>query len=340
MFPEKQLLMAHMAAQRVRILRECIGVDGPSFVNTRIYGDWTPANLLAHLGEYDDFYAGMVRDALAGSITEKGVDYSAIRDHLLRERVGTWSLEQSIEFMMNARAHFVEAFALVEADSLKKGYRFNWKFGGKTGRSVGRISTWAKWRATHDAGHWVDLKDWRKRVVVDGFAAGDKVMLRAALEAASADFLASAALVPASERETRPVCGHWALKDVAGHLADCDQYFLNAVYIIIGEPSESLGWDEDEQVQNDRMAEARKDQSWEKVWDDCMSARSALMTELDYMGQEMLAEPYGGGEVSYPTAYHAFWSALEHYLDHAAVLRKELKVKVPKVLLSFKGPYA
>lgn len=336
MFSEKQLLLAHMAAQRARILRECLSVDGPTFVNTRIYGDWTPANLLAHLGEYDEFYAGMVRDALAGRITEQGVDYSAIRDHLLRERVGTWSLEQSVEFMMESRAHFVEAFALVEGDSLKKGYRFNWKFGGKTGRSVGRIGTWAKWRATHDAGHWIDLKDWRQKLTIDSFSGGDRIVLKAALEAARSDFMTTATLVTEAERDTRTVCGDWTLKDVVGHLADWDQHSLRGIHLIIGEPVEPLDWDEDDEVQNARMVEARKKQSWDQVWKDFVDVRAELMSQLDYLNEEMLSEPYGGGDISQRSAYHVFWTALEHDLDHAASTRRQLAVRLPKTLMTFK----
>jgi hypothetical protein len=253
--------------------------------------------------------------------------------------VGSWSLEQSVDFLMKARARFLEVFATVDEGALKKGHRFNWKFGGKTGRSVGRISTWARWRATHDAGHWSDLKLWRKNLTINPFSGGDKTVLKATLEAARADVLASAALVTQSERDTRPVCGVWTLKDVVGHLADCDKLYLHHVHIIIGEPVEPLDWDEDEDVQNARMVEARKGQSWDAVWDDFTAIRAELLTQLDYLSEEMLSEPYGGGESPYPTAYHVYWSALEHDLDHAAGLRRELKVKVPKVLLSFKGPY-
>jgi hypothetical protein len=336
MFLEKDLLTAHMAAQRARILLECIGVDESTFMNTRIYGDWTPANLLAHLGEYDDCYAGMVRDALAGRITEQGVDYSAIRDHLLRERVGTWSLEQSVQLLMDARARFLEAFAQADDSTLNKGYRFGWKFGNKTGRSLGRISTWAKWRAMHDSGHWVDLKEWRKGLNLDAFSTGDRTVLKAALQAARADFTATAALVKPAERETRPVCGVWTLKDVVGHLVDWNHQHLRSVHTIIGEPVEPLEWDPDDDVQNARMVEARKDQSWDAVSKDFTAVHLELVTQLDYLSEAMLSEPYSGGEVNEHSAYHVFWKALEHDLEHAAGLRRELGVKLPKALMTFK----
>ena len=41
----------------------------------------------------------------------------------------------------------------------------------------------------------------------------------------------------------------------------------------------------------------------------------------------------------FPTVYHCAWSALEHYLDHAAGLRRECQLQLPDELLTFHGPY-
>ena len=340
MFDEKTLLIARMAAVRARLLRDLIGIEELPLTTGWIYGDWTAANLLAHLGEYDNCHAHMVRDALSGRIAETGVDYTDIRDHLLKERVGTWSLEQSVDYFMKARTHFVDALREVPADQLKKKHRFKWKFGDKTGSSQGSISTWAQWRYTHDVGHMDDLRQWYKRLPKSE-GIGSQVILLAALEAARDDFYASAELVPPKERETRPVCGHWTLKDVLGHLADVDAIYLNAFYAMIGEPTIELGWqdEEDEDTINEKMVKARANQSFEQVWEECQSARSNLLTELRLISDEMLGDPYGGDGSPYPTPYHCFWSALEHYLDHAAVIRRELKAPFPKNLLTFKGPY-
>jgi DinB superfamily len=340
MFDEKTLLIAHMAAVRARLLRDMIGIEELPLSSGWIYGDWTAANLLAHLGEYDNCHAHMVRDALAGRIAETGVDYTDIRDHLLKERVGTWSLEQSVDYFMKARTHFVDALREVPTDQLKKKHRFSWKFGDKTGRSQGTISTWAQWRYTHDVGHMDDLRQWYKRLPKTE-AIGSQIILLAALEAARDDFYASAELVPIKERETRPVCGHWTLKDVLGHLADWDAFYLNTFYVMIGEPTTDLGWqdEDDSDALNEKLVKARANQSFEQVWQESQSARSNLLTELRLISDEMLGDPYGGDDSPYPTPYHCFWSALEHYLDHAAVIRRELKVPFPKNLLTFKGPY-
>jgi hypothetical protein len=165
--------------------------------------------------------------------------------------------------------------------------------------------------------------------------------LHAALESARDDLLASAALVPKDDRETIPVCGAWTLKDVLGHLADWDDWYLNTFNAMIGEPTTNLGWKDegDGNVLNEKLVLANRKKSFKQVWDHCMSARAALITETQMISDDMLADPYGGEDSPYPSAYHCLWAALDHYLDHTAVIRKELKVKFPKYLLQFKGPY-
>ncbi|MBI1281188.1 MAG: hypothetical protein GC179_23885 [Anaerolineaceae bacterium] len=340
MSTEKELIVARMAAVRARLLRELINIDEQALTTGRLYGDWTAANLLAHLGEYDTLYTQMTRDALSGQLSKTGVDYTDIRDHLLPNRVGTWSLEKSVDFLLTSRADFVKVFKTVPVDQLKQKQRFHWKFGNKEGRSQGTINTWGQWRYMHDAGHMDDLTEWRK-TLSESFLPPSKIILHAALETSSDDLWASAVLVPISERETLPVCGSWTLKDVLGHLADWDDWYLNIFYAMIGEPTTNLGWEEegDANALNEKLVIANRKKSFKSVADHCLSARKALIAELQSVSDDMLADPYGGEDRVYPSAYHCLWAALDHYLDHTAVLRRTLKVKFPKYLLQFKGAY-
>ena len=340
MSPEKDLILARMAAVRARLVRALINVDEQSLTTVRLYGDWTAAHLLAHLGEYDTLYAQVVRDAMSGELVTKGVDLTDIRDHLLPNRVGSWSLEKSVNFLQSSRAEFVDVFRTVPDEQLKKKVRYGWKFGSKTGRSQGMINTWAQARYNHDAGHMDDLDEWRKGLVETPLPPA-AVIMHAALATARDDLLATAALVPPKERETRAVCGGWTLKDVLGHLADWDDWYLNAFYAMIGEPTKNLGWsDEDDgNALNEKLVQANRKKPFDKVWEHCVSARNALIHEMQSVSDDMLADPYGGEHSSYPSAYHCLWAAVDHYLEHAAGIRCELKVKFPKYLLQFKEPY-
>ena len=341
MSTEKEIIVARMAAVRARLLRELIGIDEQALVTGHLYGDWTAANLLAHLGEHDRLYAQMVRDALSGQLVKTGVDYSDTRDHLLPTRVGSWSLERSVELLLNARGEFVKVFMTASEEQLKARQKFAWKFGNKTGRSQGTISTWGQWRYMHDAGHMGDLQEWHK-TLSESPLPPSKIILHAALETARNDLLATVALVTESDRETLPVCGKWTVKDVLGHLADWDDWYLNTFHAMIGEPTSPLPWSDegDTNVINEKLVVASRKLSFKQVWDHCLTARKALITELQSISDDMLADPYGGEHSSYPSAYHCLWAALDHDLDHAAVIRRELKLKFPKYLLQFKGPYS
>lgn len=336
MTPEKDMIIARMAAVRARLLYHLLNLDEHTLTSARLYGDWTAANLLAHLGEYDTLYTQMVRDALSGELLEKGVDYSDIRDHLLPNRVGGWSLEQSVSFFQNARSEFVEVFLTVPDEQLKTKQRFNWKFGHKTGRSQGMIGAWGQARFKHDAGHMDDLVLWRKTLVEQPLPPS-KVILVAALEAAHDDFFRTAALVPIKDRDRVPVCGDWTLKDVMAHLADWDDWFLNRYCAMIGEPTSPLSWTDEGSDTNERLVAFSRKQSFAHVWEHNLQARSAIISELLSISDDLLADPYGGEHSDYPSAYHCIRAALEHYLDHAAVIRRELNIKFPKYLLQFKG---
>lgn len=336
---EKELILARMAAVRARLIRELINIDEDALTQSRLYGDWTAANLLAHLGEQDKLYTQMVQDALSGQLAKTGIDYSDTRDHLVPTRVGSWSLDQSVEFMLSNREAFVKVFSSVPDDQLSKRYRFHWKFGNKEGSSTGTIKTWGQWRFTHDAGHMDDLEEWRK-ALPESPLPPSKIILYAAIESARDDLWATAALVPESEHETLPVCGTWTLKDVLGHLADWDDWYLNTYYAMVGEPTTKLGWkDEGEPDElNEKLVIASRKKPYKKIAEHCQASRQALLTELQTVSDDMLADPYGGEFSDYPTANHCFVAALDHYLDHAAVIRKTLGVKFPKYLLQFKKP--
>lgn len=178
-----------------------------------------------------------------------------------------------------------------------------------------------------------------RKSLPEGDGTGSKVILLTALEAARRDFNTSAALVTEPERETRTVCGIWTLKEVAGHLADWDDMFMKWMRIGLGEDVPQFPFNADGDAQNATMAEARKDKTWLENWADCQNTRQALIDKLEKIEEIEINRRYSGKRRTFPTVYHCAWSALEHYLDHAAILRRELGVPIPKFLLTFKGPY-
>ncbi len=216
---------------------------------------------------------------------------------------------------------------------------------GIDGQTLKAMPIDGDWRDLAKNGSYEDFywairqtRKWRE-TLPEGDGTGSKNVLLAALEAARTDFQVSADLVPESEREIRPVCGVWTLKEVAGHLADWDDLFMKWLKIGLGQDVPQFAFDADGDVQNARMAEARKDKTWLENWTDCQDMRQALIDKLQITDEADISRRYSGKRRTFPTVYHCAWSALEHYLDHAAILRRELGVPIPKFLLTFKGPY-
>lgn len=180
-------------------------------------------------------------------------------------------------------------------------------------------------------------QQWRKTVPA-GDGTGPKNILLAALRAAHADFLTSASSVPETEHTTLAVCGWWTLKDLLGHLADWDIFFLNCLNGDMG-TVRGIPMMRDEDEFNAALQASRAHQPLAEITADFEHIRHTFLSKIDSLSQEELQRP-SPGTVPYPTLYHDIWATVEHYLDHAAGLRRQLNMPLPKWLLTFTGPYA
>lgn len=297
--------------------------------------------MLAGAGEYDALYATVIPAALAGKLKENGVHDLAAHDFTLRDRFSGWGIDRVLTYLTESRAALLTALEAVPEAALGVTHHFPWAGGFKERRGQGSISTFIKWRFLHDNSTREDIERWRKEQDLTETAfPGPKALLLATLEAAGADFWATAALVPEAERETRGVCGTWSLKDVLGHLADWDDHYRNIIKTMPGEPTAFWAEETETDAQNARLYAARRDDPWAKAVADCTGNRRWLLDRLRGLEEAALRRlSISEMERGYPTLFHCYWSAAEHYLDHAAVMRRELSLKLPAYLLRFKGPY-
>jgi hypothetical protein len=164
-----------------------------------------------------------------------------------------------------------------------------------------------------------------------------KAIMLAALQAAEIELLQTIGLLSPADYDQRPVCGFWTLHDLIGHLADWDSYFLNWLAGMTNEPQQDLYWDDDGDQFNTWLYDQRRGEPWEQTWSDfrqnrqVFQQRLAAIPDMQFLNEQRNAP--------FPTVYHCAWSALEHYLDHAAGVRRELQVQLPEELLFFHGPY-
>ncbi len=306
-------LLARMAKERAVLLYQLIGLDEKTLTEPPVFDAWTAANLLAHIAAWDEWFTNRINLILAGREEEVvSVENLDARNAALHAERRGWPLAQSLDACVQARADFLAALDQLSDEELHRKRVFSW--------GEAAVREWAGWRARHDATHAAHLSAWRaSRGDVEAF--GPKEVLLAALDAARDELLTAASLVPVAERESRRVCGEWTLKDVLGHVADWELWFLRRLRQLFAGQAPDPNDAEDEDAWNRAHAEARRDQAWEAVWADFHSTHDAMMVLLMAMDQSHLNQRLFDWSI-----YHFVRVYADHDREHAAGIRKALDV--------------
>jgi hypothetical protein len=153
---------------------------------------------------------------------------------------------------------------------------------------------------------------------------GPKEVLLAALDAVRQELLACAALVPATERDLRPVCGIWTLKEVFGHVADWEQVGVKGLRDMASGKAPQVELIDDIETWNQAHAGARRGQTWNVVWDDLQAIRQAFLETVQNASQAALARPYPFPWGIEGTPYQWVSVFVRHDRDHARDLWPDL----------------
>ena len=308
------VLVDDMAAERAGLWMACLGLDANTLVSTRVMGEWTVKDVLAHVAAWDDVHADRADLALTGREAEiAGVELDERNAELLVQRRG-WSLEQALRAATDSRRRFLEIVGGANAEQLVRSIRLPWR----------ETSVWefAQWGARHDAVHTEPIRAWRD-AHSSSCSRGPRSVLLAAMDAARSDLLRQIDRIPTNERDTRHIMGDWTLKDVLGHIADWDLYALKALRAI--RESGPLPYVAESAVDevNAQQVAARREQTWDQAWADLKNVRAKVINALGDWYDEQLARP-----ADYPsdwgrTAYGWFVSqTAEHDREHADALRR------------------
>lgn len=315
-------LLSWMAAARARLFHALLGIEEQTLITRPVFANWTAANLLAHIGEYDlIFKERLVRLQHGQPIIPIDIE---LHNAGLLQRVGGRSLAESVTYCEESRAAFLDALATTSEAQLNEPLTI--------GEHTYTPRWWVERRAGHDHDHTRDLERWRADVTVPTDACQTRVILAATMQAAHADFLTSLSLVAEAERETQAVCGVWNAKDVLGHLADWDRHTLHRINPHYPDLDGLAGLDDIDAL-NAVLHAQHADETWATVWAYAEQQRRAVMDEL---AQNELCEPTD----TYPTVYQALWMLAEHYMEHAAGVRAALRMELDAVWLRFTGRYS
>jgi len=280
----RRALLARLAIERAGLLEQLLGLDDETLTEALAVGDWTVKDVLAHIAAWDRWQhqaMGALVDGEAPDLSA-GEDYHAANDAF----VSLWQdrcLAEVLAELQSAREDWVVWMASLPEDEFFQRRSYggeDWSFYG------GQIQV--MWQ--HDAEHAEQIAVWSVAGERKG-TTGPKSVLRAALAAARQELLACA-LIPAAERDSRPVCGVWTLKDVLGHIADWERVGVQGLRDMAGGTTPQVEFIADIEAWNQVHAGVRRDQPWEKAWGDLHAIRRDFLEVLGGMSQTELDRSY------------------------------------------------
>jgi uncharacterized damage-inducible protein DinB len=312
-------LLARLATERARLLWYLVGLGETMLTETPVLGDWTVKDMLAHIAAWDRWEDGAMRSLLAGDVPDLAsvVDVDAYNAAAVADSRSR-SIAEVLSEMESVRNTWIDWLESLAEEAFFQP-RFveggDWSFPGCLP---------IQWR--HDAEHAREIANWRQRAGHQT-KTGPKPVLLAALDAARRELLAAAALIPARQRSSRPVCGVWTLKDVFGHVADWEQLCVDVLRRLAAGAIPHLDHDGDEEAWNRAHVDLRRDQPWDRIWADMDATRQALLTVLGGMSQADLVRPYPSRWNPEDTAYQTVRVCLAHDREHARGLLSYLSVE-------------
>lgn len=327
----KRQLIAALAAVRARLFRALIGLDEHTLTGLALAEGLTGLQVLLYLAYLDQLDSQGLRRAGHGHRAHAFIDVG-LRKHIVVEDKSHRDLGAAVAACRRGHREKMEALQALPPRATARSLTAFWEddFEATT------IAAWFERRMEREASLVAAIESARPPQSLAA-AIGPKSLLRAALNAAQDDLLATVALLPAAGRARQPLVGDWSARDLAGHLADWDALFLHWFRTLLGRRSRAPYFDEDGDALNEHYAAARRRQSWAQAWAEAQAARGAFVRLVARTPEAELLRPRPGG--SFPTAYHCAWSALEHVLHHAADLRAGLRLPFRNWLLHFEGPY-
>jgi hypothetical protein len=307
---QRRHLLARLAAERGALLEGLLGLDEPTLVARPVFDDWSVKEILAHVAAWDRWEERTMRPMVAGETP----DFSAVQDFAASNAafVAPWrdrDLEEVLAELVAARSDWVAWLQSLSDEEFFRPRSYSghpWTFS--------EVPLQVQWK--HDAEHAAQVARWREAEKLKSLT-GSRPVLLAALQAARDELLAAAALVPNMERTSRVVCGDWTLKDLLGHVADWEWYGVAGLrQMAAGQPPDPEPIDTIENW-NQVHAEARREQSWEVVWEDLHNARQAFLEVLGGIDQTTMAQPFPFAWGPKGTPYQWMVVFVRHDREHA-----------------------
>ncbi|MAU02076.1 MAG: hypothetical protein CL608_33485 [Anaerolineaceae bacterium] len=324
-------LVARLAAERAGLFATLLGLSEEQLTSAEPVPGWTIKDLLAHIAFWDGFHANRMQQVVDGRIQEiveigDEADMDAFNAKLLAEQK-EMPLEQAIAMLQKERSGFLQLLKRLSDLELQSQIRLPW--GWRT-----HMRVWAKWRYQHDAEHAGHIRAWREDLPREAKRSdGPKYLLRALLKTCRKEFVSLLPLLPESEWESRPVCGVWTMKDLVGHLTAWAEVGVAGLAQALEGETPRLKPIPDFEAWNLAQAGKRADLAWDTIWQSYEASYETLLSGLDEISEEQLAEEFDTPWGSHISLYRWLTIWPLHEREHAIDVRHALNfTRWPKCL--------
>ena len=304
---------------RSQLLKSIDGLSHRELTETLIYEEWTIKDVMAHVIGWDRRVIKTLPLMLQDRADEiPGVDVEAFNRQSV-EACRDKTLAEVLADIKSTHRQILEILAEVdhvEIDTRRVRY----------GRTITIRSYVIDVMMEHEREHATEIEQWRKGLA----QAIDPSSIKAALAQNRADFWAALTGLNETDLLDKSALDGWSVKELVGHIADWEQFILNAARHIYDPARPTLPPVDDSLEHRHRMLAARrKGNTWPeeaRSLRECQAALDEFIARLN-PGDWKLRGPY-----PWPSDQGALAELLthaaEHYTDHLPAVTRWRREKL------------
>ena len=318
----RKQLLARLAYERSYLLRQLIGLNQQT-MEMPFNESGSIKDLLCHIAFWDAIHTDRLVKLVNGrfdEIAELNDDKNLAEvNRQIYEQHRYTSLETAVAMTLKERGGFIATLKNIPDDILHQQVKID------AGHHISP-RLWTKWRFRHDHLHAQELEDWRQKQPAPTVRQiGPAYVLRAIYLAIHHEFKTLVSLIAPKERETRPVCGTWSLKELVAHILDWEKLGVNGLQQLAeGQIPEFDRAITDFDAFNAGNVANRQAQSFAQIWREFENTRQELLYLLANLPDEALQRPFTAPWQQEITGYSwlIVWTHHEH--EHALDVRQAL----------------